>query len=407
MDHLVFEVGLALALVAGAVLLAARFRFSNVPLLILIGMAVGPHAPKIWIMDFRFIESAPLIEFMGRVGVLFLLFYLGLEFSVKRLIKSGRSIVVGGSIYILINFVAGLGYALLMGWPVLEALVAAGITTISSSAIIAKVLFDLRRTANPETELILGITMFQDIFLALYLSPISGIILSGATSLGGVLTSSAIALAFIFGLIVLGRLATPLLNRFFRIPSNEAFMSTLFASLFLLAGFGETIHVAEAVGALLLGLVLSETEHGQRIEQLIVPFRDFFGALFFFSFGLTIDPLTLGGAVWIALGAVLVTLVGNVAAGILAGRSAGLSSQASMNIGLTIVSRGEFSIIMAELAKAGNLLPVLQPFSALYVLILAVLGPLMTKESERIYNLSAKLFRRRSRKASENEAELV
>ena len=115
----------------------------------------------------------------------------------------------------------------------------------------------------------------------------------------------------------------------------------------------------------------------------------------------------MGGAVWIALGAVLVTLVGNVAAGILAGRSAGLSSQASMNIGLTIVSRGEFSIIMAELAKAGNLLPVLQPFSALYVLILAVLGPLMTKESERIYNLSAKLFRRRSRKASENEAELV
>src|ERR1044072_1925243 len=405
MDHLVFEVGLALALVAAAVLLSARFRFSNVPLLILIGMAVGPHAPKIWIMDFRFIESAPLIEFMGRVGVLFLLFYLGLEFSVGRLIKSGRSIVVSGSIYIIINFVAGLGYAFLMGWPVLEALVAAGITTISSSAIIAKVLFDLRRTANPETELILGITMFQDIFLALYLSPISGIILSGATSLGGVLTSSAISLAFIFGLIVLGRLATPLLNCFFRISSNEAFFLTMFASLFLLAGFGETIHVAEAVGALLLGLVLSETEHSQRIEQLIVPFRDFFGALFFFSFGLTIDPLTLGGAVWIALGAVLVTLAGNVAAGILAGRRAGLSPEASMNIGLTIVSRGEFSIIMAELAKAGNLLPVLQPFSALYVLILAVLGPLLTKESERIYNLSARLFRRRRRKASESEAE--
>jgi CPA2 family monovalent cation:H+ antiporter-2 len=405
MNHLVFEVGLALALVAGAVLLSARFRFSNVPLLILIGMVVGPHAPKIWILDFRFIDSAPLIEFMGRVGVLFLLFYLGLEFSVGRLIKSGRSIVVGGSIYIVINFGAGLAYAFLMGWPVLEALVAAGITTISSSAIIAKVLFDLRRTANPETELILGITMFQDIFLALYLSPISGIILSGATSLGGVLKSSAVALAFIFGLIVLGRLATPLLNRFFRIASNEAFMLTLFASLFLLAGFGETIHVAEAVGALLLGLVLSETEHGQRIERLIVPFRDFFGALFFFSFGLTIDPLTLGGAVWMALGAVLVTLVGNVAAGILAGRSAGLSSQASTNIGLTIVSRGEFSIIMAELAKAGNLLPVLQPFSALYVLILAVLGPLMTKESERIYNLSARLFRWRRRKAGESEAE--
>lgn len=404
MDHLVFEVGLALALVAGAVLLSAKFRFSNVPLLILTGMAVGPHAPKIWILDFRFIESAPLIEFMGRIGVLFLLFYLGLEFSVSRLIKSGRSIVAGGSIYIIINFAAGLLYAFLMGWPVLEVLVAAGVTTISSSAIVAKVLFDLRRTANPETELILGIIMFEDVFLAFYLSLVSGVVLSSATSIGGVLVSAALSLAFILGFIILGRVATPLLNRAFRIASNEGFLLALFASLFLLAGFGETIHVAEAIGALLLGLVLAETEHGQRIEHLIVPFRDFFGALFFFGFGLTIDPLTLGGAVWIAVGAAIVTIIGNVTAGILAGRSAGLSSQASMNIGLTIVSRGEFSIIMADLAKAGNLLPVLQPFSALYVLILAVFGPLMTKESERIYNLASKPFRWRKRKAGEAEA---
>jgi CPA2 family monovalent cation:H+ antiporter-2 len=403
MDRLVFEVGLALALIALAVLLSARLRFSNVPLLILVGMAVGPHAPKVGIFDFRFIESAPLIEFMGRVGVLFLLFHLGLDFSVGRLIKSGRSIVAGGSIYIVINFAAGLAYAFLMGWPVREVLIAAGVTTISSSAIIAKVLFDLRRTANPETEMILGITMFQDIFLAFYLSPVSGIVLSGATSLGGVLASSALALAFIFGVIVLGRLAMPLLNRAFRISSNEAFLLTLFASLFLLAGLGETIHVAEAIGALLLGLVLAESEHGERIERLIVPFRDFFGALFFFSFGLTIDPLALGGAVWITLGAVLVTLAGNIAAGMLAGRRAGLAPPASMNIGLTLVSRGEFSIIMAELAKAGNLLPVIQPFAALYVLILAVLGPLLTKESERVYSLRARLFGRRGRKPSEAE----
>src|SRR5215475_5613814 len=181
MDHLVFEIGLALVLVAAAALLSARLHISNVPLLILIGMAVGPHAPKLWIFDFRFIESAPLIAFMGRIGVLFLLFYLGLEFSVSRLIKSGRSIVVGGSIYIAINFAAGLGYAYLMSWPLREVLIAAGITTISSSAIVAKVIFDLRRTANPETEMILGIIMFEDVFLAFYLSIVSGVILSGAT----------------------------------------------------------------------------------------------------------------------------------------------------------------------------------------------------------------------------------
>jgi CPA2 family monovalent cation:H+ antiporter-2 len=405
MDHLVLEVGLALGLVAAAALLSARLRFSVVPFLILTGMAVGPHAPHVGPFDFRFIQSASLIEFMGRVGVLFLLFYLGLEFSVSRLIKSGRSIVTGGSIYIAINFAAGLGYAALMGWPLKEVLVVAGVTTISSSAIVAKVLFDLRRTANRETEMILGIIMFEDVFLAVYLSLVSGIVLSGATSFGGILTSAALALSFILGVIIFGRLATPLLNRAFRISSNEVFLLVLFACLFLLAGLGETIHVAEAIGALLLGLVLAETEHGERIEHLVVPFRDFFGALFFFGFGLTIDPFALGGAVWPVAGAVVVTLAGNVLAGVLAGRSAKLGPAASLNIGLTIVSRGEFSIIMANLARAGGLLPVIQPFAALYVLVLAVLGPLLTKESERIYELWARLFG--SRAADEASAEMV
>lgn len=406
MQHIVFEVGLALGLVAAAALLSSKLRFSNVPLLILVGMAVGPHAPKIWILDFRFIESAPLISFMGRIGVLFLLFYLGLEFSVSRLIKSGRSIAVAGGIYLAINLATGLLYPFLMGWPIKEVLVVAGITTISSTAIVAKVLFDLRRTANPETELVLGIVMFQDVFLAFYLSIVSGVVLSSATSIGGVLTSAALAFVFIMGLIVLGRLAMPLLNRAFRISSNEVFLLVIFACLFLLAGFGETIHVAEAIGALLLGLVLSETEHGERIERMIVPFRDFFGALFFFGFGLTIDPLALGGAVWMAIGAVVVTLVGNIAAGVLAGRNVGLPPKASLNIGLTIVSRGEFSIIMADLAKAGALLPILQPFAALYVLILAVLGPLLTKESERIYDLSARLLGRSVPEVTEESREV-
>lgn len=252
MNHLVLEVGLALSLIAAAALLSARLRFTVVPFLILAGMAVGPHAPKVGPLDFRFIESAPLIEFMGRVGVLFLLFYLGLEFSVSRLIKSGKSIVVGGTIYIAVNFALGIAYPVLLGWPFKEVLVTAGITTISSSAIVAKVLFDLRRTVNPETEMILGIIMFEDVFLAVYLSIVSGVVLSGATSIGATLRSAGIALGFILGMLVIGRFATPLLNRAFRISSNEVFLLVLFACLFLFAGFGETIHVAEAIGALLL-----------------------------------------------------------------------------------------------------------------------------------------------------------
>jgi CPA2 family monovalent cation:H+ antiporter-2 len=390
MDHMVFEVGLALALVAGAALLSWKLKFSTAPLLIVAGMLVGPHAPHVGMLDLRFTESASIIAFMGRLGVLFLLFYLGLEFSVGRLMRSGRSIAVGGSIYIGINFTLGLLYPALLGWPLRETLVAAGITTISSSAIVAKVLVDLRRTANPETEMILGIIMFEDVFLAVYLSVVSGLVLAESTSVGGVMLSAGMAFAFMLGVLGLGRLAVPWLNRALRINSGEVLLLIVSAALLLVAGAGETIHVAEAIGALLLGLVLAETEHRERIERLIVPFRDFFGALFFFGFGLGIDPFALGGAVWITLGAVALTLVGNFAAGMLAGRSAGLSPASSANVGLTVVSRGEFSIVVASLGAAGGLMQVLQPFAALYVLILAILGPLLTRQSHAI---SRALFR--------------
>ncbi|RJS51974.1 cation/H(+) antiporter [Bacillus subtilis] len=393
MDHLVFEVGTALVLVAIASVIANKIKFSIIPFLIVLGMLVGPHAPKMGIIDLTFIQSSEIIEFFGRMGVLFLLFYLGLEFSVGKLIKSGKSIAVGGTIYILINFSLGLLYGFITGFSFLEVLILAGVITISSSAIVAKVLVDLKRTANPETELILGIIMFEDIFLAVYLSVVSGLILGDATSVGSALLSILIAFGYMLLFFIAARKLPPLLNKLLDIHSNEVFIIVIFAALFFIAGFSETIHVAEAIGALLLGLVFSETEHSDRIEHLVVPFRDFFGAMFFFSFGLSIDPFSLGEAVWLALGAVILTILGNFIAGMVAGRRAGLSHKASSNIGLTIVSRGEFSIIVANLGIAGGLSATLKPFAALYVLILAILGPLVTKESKRIYRLLNKVFK--------------
>ncbi|HBV88497.1 MAG TPA: cation/H(+) antiporter [Desulfosporosinus sp.] len=386
MEHLILEIGLALALIAAAGLLAGKLRISIVPILILTGMIVGPQAPHISVLDFRFIHSAPLIEFMGRLGVLFLLFSLGLEFSIKRLLTAGPSIIRSGTIYMVINLSVAIIFPLLLGWPVKEILVVAGIMTISSSAIVAKVIVDLKRAANDETEIILGLMMFQDVFVAIYFSVVSGLVLAGSTSISEIAMSALMALLFIGGFLFLGHKLVPKLDRWLDIPSDETFMLVIFSILVLVAGFSETLHIAEAIGALLIGLVLAETEHSERIEHLIVSFRDFFGALFFFSFGLSIDPFALGGAVWPAVAAVLLTLLGNIVSGVWAGRKASLSHRASLNIGLSIISRGEFSIILATLAKAGGLLPALQPFAALYVLILAILGPLMTKESRWVYN---------------------
>jgi CPA2 family monovalent cation:H+ antiporter-2 len=394
MDHIVLQIGLALGLIAIAVLLAQKLNLSNVPFLILFGMAVGPHAPHFGVFDFRFIETGPLITYMGRIGVLFLLFYLGLESNVSRLIKAGRSILAGGSIYIGINFTVGSMYGYLAGFPLRESLIIAGLTTVSSSAIVAKILFDYRRMANSETPTILGITMFEDVFLAIYLSLISGIVLSGASSFAGVASSGGIALGFIVGLMMLGRWMTPLLNRLLNISSSEVFVIVVFACLFLLAGLGETIHVAESIGALLIGLIFGETEHSERMENLVVPFRDFFGAIFFFGFGLSIDPFTLGGAAWLAVGASAVSIIGVMVASMMVGKRMKLSTVGSLNMGFTLLARGEFSIIIVNLALAGGLMSVLQPFAALYVLILATASPLLAKESDRVYALTNRLFRK-------------
>jgi CPA2 family monovalent cation:H+ antiporter-2 len=400
MDNIVLEIGLALGLIAFAVVVANKLGLSNIPFLIVIGMIVGPHAPQFGVFDFRFIETGSLITYMGRIGVLFLLFYLGLESNVSRLIKAGRSILTGGSLYIGMNFTIGFIFGYLAGFPLRETLIIAGLTTVSSSAIVAKILFDYRRMANAETQMILGITMFEDVFLAVYLSLISGIVLSGASSFAGVASSGGIALGFIVGLIFLGRWLTPLLNRLLKISSNEVFVIVIFAALFLLAGLGETIHVAESIGALLLGLILGETEHSERMEKLVVPFRDFFGAIFFFGFGLSIDPFTLGGAAWLAIGAAILSLVGVTISGLIVGKRNGLSPVGSLNTGFTLLARGEFSIIIVNLALAGSLMPILQPFAALYVLILASASPLLAKESERIYALFTRLTKRFQTKAT-------
>jgi CPA2 family monovalent cation:H+ antiporter-2 len=405
MDHVILEIGLALMLIGIALGVASKLKLSNVPFLIIIGMIVGPHAPQIGVFDFRFIQTGTLITFMGQLGVLFLLFYLGLEANVTRLIEAGPSILTGGTIYILTNFALGLLYAFLVGFS------AARDTDRGRSG---HHFIECHRREDPlrlsphgesGNELILGITMFEDIFLAVYLSLISGIVLSGASSITGVLSSGGIALGFIVGLMAIGRWSIPLLNRVLQISSNEVFIIVVFGSLFLLAGLGETIHVAESIGALLMGLILGETKQAERMERLVVPFRDFFGAIFFFSFGLSIDPFTLGGAAWMAVGAALLSLVSVIAAGMLVGWRAKLSPVGSLNLSFTLLARGEFSIIIASLAQAGGLLGILQPFAALYVLILAGASPLLAKESERVYETTMKIVRwRPKRKPRPEEA---
>lgn len=407
MSHIVvLEIGIAVLLVALVGLLANRLKFSVIPFFIIIGMLLGNEEYPAFMGDllgqinnealstgfqsfwsfFTFSESRPFIEFMGRLGVLFLLFYLGLEFSVGRLIKSGKSIVVGGSLYVLLNFVSGLLIGWLMDLPFKELMVLCGLMTSSSTVIVAKVLTDLKRTANPETEVIMGMIMFDDLFIAMHISFLSGLILTGGTSVMAVLLTSLLALGFILSFLILGRKLVPFIDRLLHEKSSELFILLVFSLLFVIAGFSETIHVAEAIGALMAGLVFADSKYIKKIEAVVLPFKDFFGAMFFFGFGLSIDMYSLGGAVGWATLAAVVTVICNVASGYFAAHFSKLKPRASFDIGLTLSARGEFSIIMANIGKAGGLLPVIQSFVVVYVLILSIISPLLTKESRNIWN---------------------
>jgi CPA2 family monovalent cation:H+ antiporter-2 len=388
MNTLILEIGIAVCLVATVGLISNKLRVSVIPFFILIGMVLGEHAPDLGVIDLQFKESMPFLDFMGRLGVLFLLFYLGLEFSVGRLVKSGKSIVTGGTIYVCINFVTGLLVGWMMGMPFAEIMVICGIMTSSSTVIVAKVLTDLRRTANPETEIIMGMIMFDDLFIAMHISFLSGLVLSGGGSMWSVIGTCLLALGFILLFLILGRKMVPAIDKLLQVKSSEIFILIIFALLFTTAGFSETIHVAEAIGALMAGLVLADSKYIKRIEQMVLPYKDFFGAMFFFSFGLSIDPMSLGGAVlWASIAAAL-TILGNLASGYFATRISSMKKQAAFDIGFTLSARGEFSIIMANIGKAGGLNPIIQSFVVVYVLILSIVAPLLTKESRSLWKLT-------------------
>jgi len=260
--------------------------------------------------------------------------------------------------------------------------VVAGITGISSSAIITKLLVDLKRTANPETEFVLGIMVYEDVFLAVYLSILSGLLFSGGEiELARILPSVILIFIFILSIIILGRRIGALLEPRLSVKSAESFVVIVFTLLLLTAVLVETIHIEEAIGALLLGLVMAETIHSKRVIQLITPMRDLFGAVFFFAFGLEIDYRIFGTAVGITLVAVLMTVVGNIINGLLASWLAGYSSKRGFNVAFMIIARGEFAVIVASLAVSAGVNKLLPAFAALYVLILAFISPVLAKNA--------------------------
>jgi len=378
----VLNTGLAFIFISAATILAARINFSSIPFLIFLGMMVGPHGPDLETFSLKIISDTESLELLSRLGVLLMLFYLGLEFSAGKLAQSGKSLFRSGMVYVALNFARGLGFGWIFFNSWTEAMVVAGITGISSSAIITKLLVDLKRTANPETELILGIMVFEDVFIAAYLSVLSGIMAAGSVNILNTVVNVLLIFALIISTITFGRHMGRVLEERLKFRNAETFVVAIFTMLLMAGVFTERLHVAEAIGALLLGLVLAETTHNNRIIQMITPLRDLFGAMFFFSFGMAINYRSFNEVALVVAAAVIMTILGNIATGYIASWLSGYKKRRAANVAFTIMARGEFSIIIASFAVSGGLDTNLSAFAALYVVTLAFISPVLAKNTK-------------------------
>ncbi|MFC8282818.1 cation:proton antiporter [Streptomyces cyaneofuscatus] len=365
------------AFLAAAVLarLGGRIGLPTIPLFILAGILLGPHTP-----GYTLLSNPHDLEMLSALGLVLLLFYLGLEFHMDDLRTGGRKMAIAGGTYLVLNVGAGLGFGFALGWGTSEALVLAGVLGISSSAIVTKILVDLGRIGNPETRPILGIIVVEDVFLALYLAALQPI-LSGADSLSAMLVDAGKAFGFLLLLALAARFGTKLIGKLMNTRDDELLVISFLGVAVFVAGVSEMFGVADAIGAFMVGLMLGSTTSGERILKLVHPLRDAFGAIFFFAFGLSIDPGVLPSVFWPVLAAVVLTLAMNVAAGLATARIYDFGSQGTANIATTLVARGEFALILATMAAAAGLDSRLSPFIAGYVLLLAVLAPLAAGRS--------------------------
>jgi CPA2 family monovalent cation:H+ antiporter-2 len=375
------ELALTIGLLAGLGLVATRFGLSAIPAYLLAGLLLGPNEPK----ELSLIRESEVTDFVAELGLVFLLFFLGLEFSLGRLTRSGRHFGLGGVVDLLVNGSLGLLVGLVAFGASPAALVLAACIYISSSAIAVKGLVDFRRLGDDETDLVLAVLVFEDLIIAS--------MLGYAAAGGGEVSDSLVTLAKALGFLTVGVAASRWLARpldvFLDRISLEFFLLAVFGFLVGAAAVAEELGLSEAIGALIAGIVLSETGVRGQIEERFFSFRDIFAALFFFVFGLSIDLAGFDDIGWILALALGVTLFGKVATGLLGGRLGGFTRRQGFNAGIALVAHGEFTIILAQLASANPAMSAearrdVAAFAGLYVLATATIGVVLMKESKRL-----------------------
>ncbi len=387
---LLIEVG---ALLLGMSLLgrlAILVGISPIPFYLLLGLAFGTGG--LIPLD----ASEEFFQTGAEIGVILLLALLGLEYTAPELVGSLRSARTAGLLDAALNALPGAALALLLGWGPVAAVALAGVTWVSSSGVIAKLLRDLGRLSNRETPAILGLLVIEDLAMAFYLPVLSAIVIGVSLTQGAI--SVAIAVGVVTLILYVALRHGHFVSRLFPADDNEPLLLGVLGLTMLVAGLAAEVNVSAAVGAFLVGIALSGRV-ATTASQVLTPLRDLFAAIFFVFFGLTTDTSSLISMLLPALALAAVTILTKLATGAFAARRAGVGTLGQWRAGFSLSPRGEFSIVIAGLAVGAGVAPALAPLAAAYVLITIIAGTFLARLPDALW-FRAAVRRRAARTAT-------
>jgi monovalent cation:H+ antiporter-2, CPA2 family len=329
-----------------------------------------------------FFAKSETVHIVGEIGIVLLFFILGMEFPLSRMVDISKKIWPAGLIDVLLNLGVAMGIALLFGLDPMSALVIGSVAYATSSSISAKMLEEQKRLANPETEFILALLIFEDLVAPILVSFIAGARLGEEMSIGFVLILFFKIIILMLGAVFLGLYGFKRLSAFIGRHIQKDFMPLLATGIALAyAGVAISLGLSEILGAFLAGVMLSETGKSSEVEHIILPIRDITLPFFFFWFGTTIS---FGeGVSYIPTMIILVlwAIAGKILTGFVGGRLFGLSKKISFRAGFSLVHRGEFSAIIASLA-----VPQLRIFSGIYIVVTAFIGVFLFQKAPNAAN---------------------
>jgi CPA2 family monovalent cation:H+ antiporter-2 len=347
---------IVLAVAAVTTVLFQRLRQPVVLGYIIAGLIVGPHVPIPLVAD------PAIVQTLSELGVILLMFSLGLEFSLPKLLRvaptAGVTAVIQTGLMAWLGFLTGR----LFGWTLLESVFAGAIIAISSTTIIAKV-FDEQRVGGRLREFVVGILLIEDLIAIVFMAVLTAVATGAGLSTGALTGTIARLAMFLVALLGVGILVIPRFIRLVtRIGRSETTLVASVGVCFATAYVAQAAGYSVALGAFLAGSLVAESGHGEEIEHLVEPLRDVFAAIFFVSVGILIDP-TLVAQNWSAVAVLTLVVIGGKIVGVSAGAFlTGTGTRTAVQAGMSLAQIGEFSFIIAGLGLAlGATRPFLYP----------------------------------------------